>query len=83
MGAWGGMGAISEVVGSNPGACNIFAFAFLVFFMGLFGLTGLIGLIHHQVTRRQARQVTFQVTYGMRRGANRTNRGVGGEPGAP
>ena len=31
-----------------------------------------------------ARQVTFQVTYGVRWGANRANRGVGGgEPGAP
>ena len=31
-----------------------------------------------------ARQVTFQVTYGLRWGANRANRGVGGgEPRAP
>ena len=40
------------------------------------GLTGLIGLTHHQVT--------FQVTYEVRQGANRVNRGLGGgEPGAP
>ena len=30
-----------------------------------------------------ARQVTFQVTYGVRWGADRANRGGGGEPGAP
>ena len=29
------------------------------------GLTGLIGLTHHQVTRCEARQLTFQVTYGV------------------
>ena len=44
---------------------------------GLIGLTRLIGLTHHHVGG-PARQVTFQVTYGGRWGANRANRGVGG-----
>ena len=53
--------------------------------VGLIGLTGVNGANAPPSDPVPARQVTFQVTYGVGWGGNRANRGVGGEggPGAP